>query len=98
MSKKFVFRRVADAEFVESAGWYEDQRLGLGQDFISEVQGVLDNIAANPHRYPVVFKDIREGLVSEFPYCVYYRVKADRIIVTAVFHTSRDPAVWQSRK
>ncbi len=41
--------------------------------------------------------EIREAIVSRFPYCVYYRVKRKRILITAVFHTSRDPAVWQSR-
>jgi plasmid stabilization system protein ParE len=97
MSKRIVFYPVADAEFLESAEWYEDQRNGLGLEFIDYVQHVLDNIAENPLRYPVVFKDIHEGLVSKFPFAVYYRVKADRVIILAVFHSSRDPAIWQSR-
>jgi plasmid stabilization system protein ParE len=61
------------------------------------VQKVLDTIAANPERYPLVSDDVREALVSRFPYCVYYRVKPDRVVVIAVFHTSRDPSVWQGR-
>ena len=97
MSKNIIFRAISDAEFIESAAWYEDQRQGLGAEFIERVENVLDNIAENPQLYPVVFRDIREAFVSKFPYCVYYRVKADRIVVTAVFHTSRDSAVWQSR-
>ena len=36
----------------------------------------------------MVFGDVREALVLRFPYCVYYRVKTDRVVVMAVFHTS----------
>ena len=36
-------------------------------------------------------------LVIGFPYCVYYREEPGRVLVLAVFHTSRDPTVWQSR-
>jgi toxin ParE1/3/4 len=88
---------MADAEFIESAEWYEDHRAGLGLKFIDQVQQVLDILAENPSRYPVVFEDIREGLVSEFPFAVYYRVKPNQVVILAVFHCSRDPAVWQAR-
>lgn len=35
--------------------------------------------------------------VKKFPYMVFYRVDDDQITVLAVYHTSRDPAGWQSR-
>ena len=91
------FRPVADAEFIESAAWYEDQREGLGLKFIDHVQHALDNIAENPLRFPVVFNDIREGLLSEFPYAIYYRIKSNHVVILSVFHCSRNPAIWQSR-
>jgi len=65
--------------------------------FGAEVQAVLDTIAGRPDRYPVVVRDVREAPVARFPYCVYYRVRPGRVVVISVFHTSRDPAVWQSR-
>lgn len=95
--KPLVFRPAADNEFVESASWYEDQQEGLGLRFIDHVQEVLDNIAANPLRYPIVARDIREAIVSKFPFAVYYRIKSDRVVILAVFHCSRDPAICQSR-
>ena len=97
MTLPLVFRPVAQAEFDSATLWYEGQRAGLGNDFVSEVQQVLDTIANHPERYPIVFGDLREGLVSRFPYCVYYRVKSDRVVIIAVFHTSRDPSIWQGR-
>jgi plasmid stabilization system protein ParE len=97
MSLPIVFRAAAQAEFDEAAGWYEAQKAGLGTDFVAEVQRVLDTISNQPERHAIVSGDIREGLVSRFPYCVYYRVKPDRVVVIAVFHSSRDPAIWQGR-
>lgn len=97
MSLPLVFRPVAQAEFHAAAAWYEGQRPGLGSDFVAEVQQVLDNIANQPDRYPIASGDVREAPVARFPYCVYYRVKPNRAVVIAVFHTSRDPSIWQGR-
>ena len=98
MSLPVVFRAAAQAEFDAAAAWYEEQRPGLGGDFVAAVQQVLDTIADHPERYAVASGDVREALVSRFPYCVYYRIRSDRVVVIAVFHTSRDPSVWQGRK
>src|SRR5437764_13355782 len=97
MSLPLVFRPVAQTEFDGAAAWYEGQRPGLGSDFVAEVQKVFDTIANQPDRYPIASGDVREAPVSRFPYCVYYRVKPSRLVVIAVFHTSRDPSVWQGR-
>ena len=97
MSLPLLFRAAAQAEMDAATAWYEGQRAGLGTDFVGEVQNVLDTISRQPLRFPVASGDVREAPVSRFPYCVYYRVKPMRVVVIAVFHTSRNPAAWQSR-
>lgn len=97
MSLPFLFRRAARTEYDEAADWYEARRAGLGAAFTGAVQDVLDRIAAQPDLYPEVYQDVREALVPGYPYCVYYREDSGRIIVLSVFHTARDPAVWQGR-
>jgi plasmid stabilization system protein ParE len=97
MSLPIVFRRVARREFDESADYYQRARRGLGARFTNAVQRVFDRISAQPDFYPVVHEDMREALVSGFPYCIYYRDELDHVLVLAVFHTSRDPAIWQKR-
>jgi toxin ParE1/3/4 len=97
VSIPIVFRAEAEAEFDEAFDWYDARRVGLGSRFASEVQAVLDAIAANPLLNPAIFADTRKAVVRRFPYCVYYRPHADRIEVLAIFHTSRDPLIWQSR-
>ena len=98
MSLPLGFRPVAEAEFDGAAVWYDGQRAGLGDDFVAEVQQVLDTIANQPERYPVASGDVREAPVSRFPYCIYYRVKPDKVVVIAVFHSARDPTIWQGRR
>ena len=39
----------------------------------------------------------RKCVVRRFTFNVYYRPHFDRIEVIAVFHTSRDPAIWKGR-
>jgi plasmid stabilization system protein ParE len=98
MTLPLVFRPAAQTEFDDSVAWYESQQSGLGNDFVARVQQVIDTIANHPDRYPIVYDDVREAVVSRFPFCVYYRVKSDRLVVIAVFHTSRNPSIWQGRK
>lgn len=97
MTRSLIFRPLAEAEYLGAAAFYEDERAGLGTEFESEVQAVLDTIASHPDRYPVAVRDIREAPTHRFPYCVYYRVRGDRIMILSVFHQSRDPSEWQSR-
>jgi plasmid stabilization system protein ParE len=97
MSLPVVFRPAARAEYDDAADWYEARRPGLGADFSAEVQEVLDRIAAHPDFYPQVLREARQAIVARFPYCVYYLAEPTRIVVLSVFHTSRDPAVWQGR-
>ena len=65
--------------------------------FVAEVQRVFDRLAANALMHGVALADVRKAVVRRFPYCVYYRPHADRVEVLAVFHTSRDPSLWQGR-
>src|SRR5439155_25855346 len=87
----------AKAEFDAAADWYEQQRPGLGVDFIARVREVLDRIAANPRLHSAVYGDVRKAVVRRFPYVVLSREDAGEVVVIAVFHTSRDPSVWQAR-
>jgi plasmid stabilization system protein ParE len=97
VSRSIVLRRIAETELTSAIEWYENERPGLGNRFKAEVLALLDIIAQHPDRFPIDEGDTREAKVDVFPYCVYYRVKPDRIVVTAVFHTSRDPDIRQGR-
>ncbi len=50
-----------------------------------------------PLQFTVVREDIRRVVANRFPYSVYFRAEKHRIVVLAVFHGNRDPAIWQAR-
>ena len=97
MNVEVRLRRIAKAEYAEAVAWYEECQRGLGVRFASAVAEKLLDIAEQPDRYPEVWPGTREALVTKWPYCIYYQVHDDHVMVIAVFHTSRDPHTWQSR-
>jgi plasmid stabilization system protein ParE len=97
MTLRVVFRRAAKIEFEDAAGWYGEKDPGLGDEFIREIEQAIANAAAAPQRQPVVFGDIRRTVARRFPFAVYFRVRSDALVVLAVFHGRRNPAIWQRR-
>lgn len=97
MSLPIRFLPEARAEYDAAADWYEEQKTGLGVDYIARVRMVLNNIAGNPQLHAAVYGDVRKVRVSRFPYVILYREEPGEVIVISVFHTSRDPSIWQSR-
>jgi plasmid stabilization system protein ParE len=91
------FHRAANNEFIEASTWYEEKRAGLGAEFIAEIECCLTVMADYPTRYAVVYKEVRQIAVNKFPYGLYFRVEAKRIVVLAVFHSRRNPSIWQTR-
>jgi plasmid stabilization system protein ParE len=98
MSLPVRLQRAAQAEYDEAVDWYEARRSGLGVRFLGALQETIEAIGEQPDRFPEVEVGVREAMVSSWPYCVYYQVRSDHVMVIAVFHSSRDPAVWQWRR
>jgi plasmid stabilization system protein ParE len=64
---------------------------------MDRVQDVLDRISANPELNATVYRDVRKALVRKFLYAAYHRIRANRVVVLAVFHSKRNPDIWKSR-
>lgn len=97
MTLRIIFRRAAKSEFEDAAVRYDEQRPGLGEEFIIEIEQAVARAAAGPERYPIAFGDIRRAVARRFPFSVYFRVRSDALVVLAVFHGRRNPTVWQRR-
>ncbi len=93
-----VLRTLAQIEFDEAHDFYESRVHGLGKRFSDTVQRLLDRIGMNPKIYPIAKLDIHRAIVPGFPYRVYYYMETLRVVVISVFHTSRNPAIWQGRR
>lgn len=97
MSLPLTFHPDVHGEIDDAYRWYKGQRPGLGDDFLAAIEVVFRRIGNTPEVHAVIYRDVRRALPRRFPYAVYYRVQAGRVVVVAVQHTSRDPADWQTR-
>ncbi len=88
----------ADLDVAAAFEWYENERAGLGHEFLDELRATYDRVADGPLKYQHLRSGIRRALVHRFPYGVYFAVEDDVIVVLAVLHASRDPAEWQRRR
>ena len=97
MSLPVTFHRAASAEFIEASAWYETRRVGLALEFMAEIDRCVSLASIQPLQFAVVREDVRRIVANRFPYSVYFRAEKYRIVVLAVFHGGRDPAIWQAR-
>ena len=97
MNHTIRLREEADLDLAEAASWYENQRAGLGHEFLDEVVSTLAAIEKRPLSFPVIHRHTHRALIGRFPFAVFYRIKYSDIVVVAVMHGSRHPAKWQGR-
>lgn len=90
-------RPEAEAEIREACQYYEDKAEGLGMEFARAVEACLASIERYPGMYATVYKQVRRGVLRRFPYSLFYVVEADRIVIIACFHASRNPRDWRKR-
>jgi plasmid stabilization system protein ParE len=90
-------RPEAEQDLADAATWYEEQRQGLGYEFLDEVLTLLPNIAETPLMYPNIHRNTKRAVIRRFPFGVYFREENATIVVIAIMHGSRNPRHWKSR-
>ena len=87
----------AQADIEEVHAWYAARGAGLAEEFRGALDQCLENIATFPQGHAIIHRSVRRALLRRFPYCVFYVIGPDRVIVHGCFHARRDPSVWQFR-
>jgi len=88
----------AEREFRAAAQWYGERTASLAEAFRDAVDTTLNSIEQSPARYPIALRDIRKARVHRFPFVVYFVVLARAVVVIAIMHGRRNPALWQTRR
>ena len=94
MNLPIVARQRVKYALSAARDWYDEQRPGLGEEFLTAVRSTLTTIQHYPKIFSPSYGEVRRAIVSRFPYAVFYIVEPKRIVVLAVLHTSRDPKLW----
>jgi len=92
----------AELEAADAATWYDDQREGLGDEFLAAFKQALHQIESRPdslarvegYRGP---HDVRRCILRRFPYAVIYLCRRDESLILAVSHLRRRPLYWLDR-
>ena len=94
---KLLLRPAAAADIEDAYRWYERQRVGLGEEFLTAVDAALQDLVAHPATYAVIHRETRRVLLPRFPYAIFYRLYHETVIVIACMHGRRDPKRWKGR-
>lgn len=78
--------------------WYEIQKSGLGEEFLSTVESKVHSIQNNPGLFQINFSNVRAASVARFPYKIAYTIKSDLIFVIGVYHNKRSSKFIRKRK
>ena len=97
VSARLIVREEAEADIGAAFNWYEDQRAGLGAEFIARLEAALVAVEREPLAYPVVYRNSRRALLRRFPYGVFYIIQGETIEVLACMHFKRNPQRWEMR-
>jgi plasmid stabilization system protein ParE len=97
MAAEVILTIEAEQDLAEAYAWYEQQRVGLGEEFMAVVGECIRIVSTAPEAFERVRLDYRRALVQRFPYAVFYEFAHDTVGVYAVFHTARNPKKWRKR-
>lgn len=98
MNRPVVLTDDAKADVRAAVAWYNGQRKGLGKRFNQAARAAVGLLSRTAEAHARVFGEVRQTLIAGFPaYVIHYIVRPNQVVVFSVFHTSRDPRLWQLR-
>ncbi len=89
MKLKYTPRAENDLRLAIS--WYEEQRTGLGLEFMDCVEFAVKRILAFPESYEKPYKFFHRCVIRRFPFSIFYTIKDEIVIIHAIFDNRQDP-------
>src|SRR5438046_1505645 len=94
-TKKLEVHPEALAEMRAAREWYVRQSAKAALRFMDELDRGIEEIAANPDRWPEHRHGTKSYRMHRFPYLIIYRIDVERIEIIACQHAHRRPAYWR---
>jgi plasmid stabilization system protein ParE len=91
MPFQVIYKPLAQLEAAEAHEWYSQAHIGMGDDFLDELERTNDFLSRNPHLYPCVELEMRRANLNRFPYSLFFVIDDDAVNVLSCFHQHRDP-------
>lgn len=97
MAAKLILAPEVEEDIRSAYDWYEQRRIGLGEDFLTAVDAAFERIRRSPDMHGMVADGYRRALLRRFPYSVFYEHVGTTVTVYGVLHCSRHPQRWRER-
>jgi len=91
------FLTPAQRELDDAVEWYNRQAVGLGREFLDELDRAVRRAAVFPLSYPEIVPAVRRCRLSRFPYGLIYGIDGETLVIVAVAHLHREPRYWIDR-
>jgi plasmid stabilization system protein ParE len=93
---------VAELEAAQAAIWYEEQRIGLGDEFLDDLRAAFERIHEMPNLFPVLehysgTHNVRRCQLKRYPYLTIFANRPEELLIVAVAHVRRRPLYWLER-
>lgn len=95
--KAYRYLSPAAEEMIEASQFYELRSIGLGVDFLDDVQKVVDTLRAQPLLGEHIEGGLRNAVLHRFPFTIIYSPEPEEILIVAVAHQRRRPGYWEGR-
>lgn len=93
---RLVFSTVAQRELLAALYYYENQHLGLGAEWLDELDKALGFMRRYPEGSPITDRNVRQRPLRRFPFVLFYAIRRNHIVVLSVAHTHRKPQRWET--
>jgi hypothetical protein len=97
VSRTLALSREAEEDLLEASAWYQEQREGLGIEFLAATDEMFRRIEERPLLYEEIAHSVRRALVRRFPYSVYFQITGGGLYVVGVLAQRSSPSVWRFR-
>lgn len=94
---KLKFIHPSGQELIDAYNFYEEQLIGLGNQFLYEFNKTIKLVIEHPTIWKKVGKRTRRALIKRFPFLILYIFEDNIIHVTCIAHQHRDPEYYVDR-
>ncbi len=84
-------------DLISAARYYEQERSGLGGEFLDTAEASVEAVMVAPLRWPERNGGIRCLQLDRFPHLIRYRVTADTVQFLSILHGARHPDTGSTR-
>lgn len=95
----FLIKVTAGAreDTLNAFNYYQNIRVGLGEEFLKELEIKYIEISANPFANSYIDNRciIRDVVIKRFPFLVIYKIESNYAIILSVHNTNKKPIIFE---